>query len=346
MGHIVVIGGSAGGLEALKRILTGLETDLPAALFVVLHTAAEGPSMLPTLLRRYGSLPAEYAVDGEAIVEGRIYVAPQNHHLLVESQHVVVSRGPKENGFRPAVDPLFRTAAEAYGQKVIGVILSGGRNDGTAGLAAIKNHGGTAIVQQPEDASATGMPESAIRHVNVDHVASADEIPKLISDLVRDRDMKSTSTPKIRRARPDVAEVGRAALHSKQQHLGEPTPFICPECGGPLWEGKEGKLLRFRCHVGHVYTGEVLVEEQGDAIEQAMWTALRTLEEGAALRQRMAAHARQHGMAEIAHQYETQGAELEGQAGVVRRALVLDERTGEDEAAPSITARARRAVDK
>src|SRR5262245_23907549 len=258
---LMVIGGSVGALDALQRLLPGLAQDFRVAICVVIHTAAESPGFLAELVERMAGRPARYPFDGEAIRDGRIYVARPDHHLLVEDSKLRLTRGPRENGFRPAVDPLFRTAAQSYNGRTIGVILSGGRNDGTAGLAAIKASGGVAIAQHPEDALAPSMPQSAIRHVDVDFVLNATEIPRVVASLPA-RFRKKTARPQRGRERPDAAEVGSDALNAPGKPVRAPSAFVCPECGGALWEMEQRKLLRFRCHVGHVFTGETLVEQQ------------------------------------------------------------------------------------
>jgi len=340
---LMVIGGSAGALEALQRLLPGLAQEFRAPICVVIHSAAESPGLLPGLLERIAGRPTRYPIDGEAIQDGRIYVARPDHHLLIEDGRLRLTRGPRENGFRPAVDPLFRTAAKSYDGRTIGVILSGGRNDGTAGLAAIKTSGGVAIAQHPEDALAPSMPQSAIRHVDVDFVLNATEIPRVVANLPA-RLRKKTAGPQRGRKRPDAAEVGSDALNAPGKPVRPPTAFVCPECGGALWEMEQGKLLRFRCHVGHVFTGETLVEQQNGTIEHALWNALRTLEEAASLRERMADHARDARMDAIARDYDQQKKSFEEQAAVIRRVLVIDEKTPLEEAsAPRVAARARKA---
>jgi two-component system chemotaxis response regulator CheB len=326
---IIVIGGSAGALASLRKILRGLPADFPAALFVVIHIAPDSPSVLANVLSRAGPLPAQAARDGEPIMPRRVYVAPPDHHLLLNRGRVQVSRGPRENRFRPAVDPLFRTAAATYGARVIGIILSGGQDDGVLGLAQIKRRGGIAIVQDPAEAEASGMPESAIRQVDVDHVLRADDMSAVIGGLVRLPDEASVMT----RNQPmpinlsenghDAAEAGTDALRSGMLP-GPPSPFRCPECGGALWELQDGELVRFQCHVGHGFNGESLVAAQSDELEGALWTALRALKESAALRRRMAAHARARGMAAIAEAYEEQAQESEVRAQVIRGTLVGD----------------------
>jgi two-component system, chemotaxis family, protein-glutamate methylesterase/glutaminase len=300
---IVVIGGSAGAISALRTILAGLPVDYPAALFVVVHSSAEGPGMLPRVLSRSGPLPAEAASDGDVVRAGRIYVAPPDHHLLLERGHMRVTRGPRENRVRPAVDPLFRTAAMAHGPRVIGVILSGGQDDGVLGLSYIRKLGGVTVAQDPAEADAPGMPESAIRLGVVDHVLPAGRIAGILAELTGqpadEAPLSDTEAPR------DIALSGGSGLEIASQE-GPPSPFTCPECGGALWELREGELIRFQCHVGHSFGGDGLVTAQSAALEAALWSALRALEEAAALRRRMAGHARGRNMHAIAADYEEQ----------------------------------------
>jgi two-component system chemotaxis response regulator CheB len=320
---IIVLGGSAGALSAVRTILQQLPPDLPAALFVAIHTAPEGPGILHELLHRLGTLPADRAEDGEPIRPGRIYVAPPDHHLLVKPGCVQVTRGPRENGFRPAVDPLFRTAAAAYGSRVLGVLLSGGQYDGVQGLVHVKRAGGVAIVQHPEEADVPSMPQSAIRQVTVDHVLHAADMAAVISGLVgRPGEVDDMRPPD--RNRPDPAERGDDALRHGGLP-GSPSPFTCPECGGSLWERRNGELVQYECHLGHGYGAETLVAVQSDGVEKALWTALRALEESAALRRRMAGQARERGMARIAASYDDDAQVTETRAALIRRVLVNDE---------------------
>jgi len=324
---IVVIGGSAGALASLRKILRDLSPDFPAAIFVVIHLAPESPSVLAHVLTNAGRLPAEPAVDGALIRSGHIYVAPPDRHLILKPGQVRVTRGPRENRFRPAVDPLFRTAAAAYGPRVIGIILSGGQDDGVMGLSQIKRSGGIAIVQDPGEAEATGMPENAIRSIDVDHVLRAGDMVAVLSGLVggageeRHDSTGGGGTLVIGKAGYDPAESGTDALHSGALQ-GSPSPFTCPECGGALWEMRDGELVRFQCHVGHGFNGDSLMAAQSSELEAALWAALRALEESSVLRRRMADHARRRGMTAIAEAYEEHARESELRAGVVRGALV------------------------
>jgi len=289
---IVVIGASAGGVQALMEIVKGFPARLSAAVFVVIHTSSSSPGVLPEILSRAGPISAVQARDREPIMQGRIYVAPVDHHLLIRDGHVVVSRGPKENGFRPAVDPLFRTAAIAYRERVVGVILSGGLDDGTSGLLEVKRYGGVAIVQDPAEAVSPSMPQSAVTNVDVDHVVTLAQIPALIAELSGERAGKGARImPARRRNIPDIAEIGSENLEVPDP-ADPPSALTCPECGGALWEVQGQRVLRYRCHLGHGYTGEALGEQQVEKIENAMWIAMRTLEESAALRRSLAQRTR------------------------------------------------------
>lgn len=315
---IVVIGASAGGLSALLELVRGLPEDFPAAIFVVVHTSPDNPGILPQILRRAGSLPAVLAADHQAIAVGRIYVAPPDHHLILKYGHVRVTRGPRENGFRPAVDPMFRTAARAYGPRVIGVVLSGGLNDGTHGLSLIVAHGGLGVAQDPQDALIPSMPLSAIQNVEVARVLKAVDLAPALIEMVHEPIQEPA--PPMSSDNPDIAETGDSLrVHTPE---GAPAPYTCPECGGALWEVEEGSnLLRFRCHVGHAFTAEVLLSEQDANFDNALWRALRALEENAALSRRMAERADRAGMLDLARKYNTSSDEVEESARVIRNVL-------------------------
>jgi two-component system, chemotaxis family, protein-glutamate methylesterase/glutaminase len=319
---IVVVGASAGGVEALADLAASLPADLPAAVFVVLHVPSTGTSALPDILSRHGPLPAGHVKDGEPIENGRIYVAPPDHHVLLRSGHVHLARGPRENGHRPAVDPLFRSAARQYGSRVIGVVLSGALDDGTAGLNAIKTRGGLAIVQEPVDALYSGMPESAQAHVPVDHVEPAAAMGPLLARL--------TAEPagEVPHSAPDDMEVeveveGFSLEAIEGEHPGRPSGFSCPDCNGVLWEIQDGDLQRFRCRVGHAWSPESLLTQQSEGLEAALWIALRSLEERAALARRLAEPARRRGHTITAGRFEEQAAEAQQAARLIRN-LLLD----------------------
>jgi two-component system chemotaxis response regulator CheB len=314
---IVVIGASAGGLAVLCELVRGLPRRFPAAVFVAVHTSADNPGVLPQILARFGPLPVAFARDGERIEHGRIYVAPPDHHLLIERDRVRVTHGPKENGFRPAVDPLFRTAARSYGPRAVGLVLSGALNDGTHGLSQIVEAGGVALAQDPQEALIPSMPLSAIQNVEVRRVLRSAEIAAALADVVRE----SVEDPDCDAPKAPEAALDGASLQDAPPP-GAPSGYTCPECGGAMWEINErGRLLRYRCHVGHGFTAETLIARQGTDLEAAMWTALRALEEHIALCRRLAERAGERGLTGLAARYHRDADEGALRADVIRDAL-------------------------
>lgn len=319
---LVVIGASAGGVGSLQRVVEHIPAEFPAAILVALHLPDGIRSMLPQILARAGNLPASHAEDGEAFERGRIYIAPAGFHLTIQDGRMSVMRGAREHGHRPAIDPLFRSAAVAYGRRVIGVILSGLLHDGTVGLREIKRAGGLAIVQDPRDTEWPSMPQSALNHVKVDYSVPATQIGTLLQQVVMGRPRSQPAMPSNDDKMVNE-EVRELTMHrDERQHPGDPSPYSCPECGGVLWELKDGELLRFRCRVGHAYTSETLTTEQAVAVEHALWSALRALEEQAAVRRRMAERAKHQGRTASVERHEARAHELDEQARQVR-SLVL-----------------------
>lgn len=319
--NIVVIGASAGGVEALTQLVKVLPINLQAALFVVVHFPPGGVSVLPQILNRVGHLPAHHARDGEAIQLGHIYVAPPNFHLFVRPHQVRLNRGPRENGHRPAIDTLFRSAAQSYGLRVVGVILTGMLDDGTAGLAVVKARGGIAIVQDPEEAMFDSMPRSAIANVAVDQVLKLNEIAACLSQLSHNpiQGVEFMSDEIEREA--EIVAQNKAAME-RGERPGNASPLTCPDCGGVLWELEDGNLIRFRCHVGHAYSIESLLAEQATGVEQALWTAVRALEEKAALARRMAAQASQQQRLHSESRFQQQAEEIHQQASLIRQVIL------------------------
>jgi two-component system chemotaxis response regulator CheB len=327
-GHdIIVVGASAGGVEAISQLTRQLPADLPAAVFVVLHVPAHSPSHLPQILSRKGSLPALHPADGEVISHGRIYIARPDFHMLLEPGRVRLTRGPRENGHRPAVDPLFRTAARAFGPRVVGVILSGTLDDGAAGLAAIKQRGGLAIVQDPEEALYPGMPRSALEVVEIDHSlpvsAIAEVLVRLAHEPVASPDAPPSNGMEIE---SQMAAFNMDAIEDENRP-GQPSTFACPDCGGTLWELTEGDLIRFRCRVGHAWTANGLVAEQSNGIEMALWTALRALEERAALCIRVAERMGSRGLEASAARFRDQATDSKRRAAILRQVLITEPAT-------------------
>lgn len=325
---IIVVGASAGGVEPLIELVGGLPADLPAAVFVVLHVPPHSPSHLPEILSRRGPLPAAHAVDGEAIVPGRIYVAPPDRHLLVRDGYVELTHGPRENGSRPAVDALFRSAARAYGPRVMGVVLSGALGDGAMGLLIIAARGGVTVVQDPEDALFDSMPRTALRSTRIDYTLPSTQIPDLLARLTRgpaepvgigEKGWQTMSEiddewpPEIRR---DIT----AQAHGERKD--ETTIYTCPECGGTLWQINRNGLIQFNCHVGHTYAAEALLGQMSDEVEAALWVCVRMLVEKATLTRQMAQRLRASGQEAQATRLAEQAEANDRQGQLIRDTLL------------------------
>lgn len=299
---LVVVGTSAGGVEALQRLAADLPADFPAAVCVVQHVHAEGPGLLAPILDRAGPLPAAFPEDGDALQAGRIIVAPPDHHLLVKEGYVRVTRGPRENRCRPAIDPLLRSAAVAYGPRVVGVVLTGLLDDGASGLLAVQRCGGVTVVQDPDDAAYPDMPRSALQHVEADHVAPLRDLGGLLARLTQEPAVEAHDPPRDIRLEAEIAERAMSDIE-KQNEIGHPVPLSCPDCGGPLWEIDADEVRRYRCHVGHAYTGRSLLADQDEAAEEALWVALRTMEERARMLDSLSADERARGRERSARSY-------------------------------------------
>jgi two-component system chemotaxis response regulator CheB len=321
---IVVIGASAGGVQIIAELARKLPADLKAAVFVSIHVPANAPSGLPTILNREGPLLAVHAVDGEPIQTGRIYIAPPDRHLLIHPGTVRLGRGPRENGHRPAVDPLFRTAARAYGARVIGVILTGNLSDGTAGLIELKRAGGIAVVQEPTDAVFDGMPRSAIDSLpDIDYTVRSSDLADLLIELVAEAaPAPAKSRRDISPADPDLAEGGAGPLGTDEREEGHPSVYGCPDCGGVLWEKVDGQLLRYRCRVGHAFTPESLLDAQTNGLETALWAALRALSEMEQQARGLADRMQSRGHARLAERFIAQAEDAAQRASVIRLVLV------------------------
>jgi two-component system chemotaxis response regulator CheB len=343
-GHdLIVIGGSAGAVEALTMVVAGLPRDLQAAVCVVVHQPAYAPSRLPEILGRAGTLPVVAAQDGAPLLPGTIHVCvPDKHLLVVEapdgSSRLRLTNGPRENRSRPAVDPLFRSAALAYGPRVIAVVLSGALDDGTAGLWAVRDRGGVAVVQDPDSAAIGSMPRSALNEVGADHVALPHELGPLLGELTRlsvpsggggvmaaDADAE-----RLRELQREVALAGvDEHTHADSPRYGEPSRFSCPDCGGVLWDvsSRQGGPTRFRCDTGHAYSPANLAEAQIETVEAALWASLRALENGVELARVRAEGARRRGMDALADRFTVQLEAAQQHAAAVRELLRMDGRS-------------------
>jgi two-component system, chemotaxis family, protein-glutamate methylesterase/glutaminase len=277
--NIIVIGTSAGGLEALDQLVGQLPTDLPASIFIVQHMGPDnsGEPLLRRLSRHKAFQP-KLAENGDRITRGRIYIAPPDNHLLLKKEKVLVTKGARENRNRPGIDPLFRSAAVAHGGRVIGVVLTGMLDDGTAGLAAIQRCGGVTVVQDPRDAAYSGMPLSALDSGDVDFCVPLAEMGPLLTTLVSQAGAKSKAVPSDIRTEAVIAERVLSDV-SQVNGLGDQVPYNCPGCGGVLWEMDTSGEKRYRCHTGHSYTGPALLASQSEKIEEMLWISLRMFEE-------------------------------------------------------------------
>jgi two-component system chemotaxis response regulator CheB len=331
---VVVIGGSAGALPALEEVLARTPRELPAAVFVVVHIGASSPSHLAEILQRKATMPVSTAVDGEAYRAGYIYVGPPDQHLLLEDGRIRLSRGPKENRFRPALDALFRSAAVVAGPRAIAVVLSGVLDDGTAGAWWVKDRGGAVIVQHPDDAQFDPMPRSVLEHVGADHAVPASAIGPLLARLVTE---KQASEEAIAMASKElelevkIAAEGRA-LQLGVMDLGPISPYTCPECHGVLVQLKGGGIPRFRCHTGHAYSISTLLADVTAYIESSLWNALRAIEEASLLYAHEANALGEGPSGNVTRSLLAErSVQASAQAELVRQALDRHQRAGEDD---------------
>ncbi len=325
--RVVVIGASAGGVRPLEELVAGLAPGFPVPVLIVLHLSATHRSLLPQILLKAGPLHAVPAADGATLVPGRIYVAIADHHLLIHDGHVRVSKGPKENHFRPAVDVLFRSAAYHFGAGAIGVVMSGSLADGSSGLYAIKRLGGTAIIQDPEEAPYSSMPLSALRRVDVDHVLPATSIGLLLNDLAcAPTGPEPGDALDYRRAIKVELDVAAAdsAYERGIMEYAEPSAYSCPDCHGVLFRIREGNAHRFRCHTGHAYTTAALIEQCTESIEETLWQAVKTLQETSALLKEAATVVEQNGHGTAAEELLDKAAQIEQRLDGLR-AMALEQ---------------------
>jgi two-component system chemotaxis response regulator CheB len=321
---IVVIGTSAGGIEALLQLVRGFPSGFPASLFVVCHLPAGSRSVLPEILSRSGPLLATHPANGDHFSPGHIYIAPPDHHLMLgPDARIRLTRGARENNHRPAVDPLFRSAARYYGPRVIGIVLTGALYDGAAGLMAVRAGGGLAVVQDPGDAFIAAMPQNAAQIAGADHVVRLADLAPLLVELVQSPgslERRARSMDPIERL-PETVDLDMSR-QTRNDRRGEVSIFTCPECGGSLWQVNDSSLVRFRCHVGHAYDGEVLLCEQTEALEAALWTAVRTFKEKSVLASQMAHTELAAGNADAAARFEEQAGQAAQFGGLIQTMLL------------------------
>jgi two-component system chemotaxis response regulator CheB len=320
---IIVIGASAGGVDALRQVASGLPSDLHAAVFVVIHLLPEADSMLPAILARAGPLPAKHPKDGEKIQPGIVYVAPPNLHLILLDGHVRLSHGPRQNRHRPSVDTLFRSAAYSYGPRVIGAVLTGSLADGAAGLRSIQGRGGATIVQDPDEAQFPGMPRAALMMGANECLPLAEIAPRMVRLTAEEgpRGVPAASKELEMEIKHDQGD-----LTVDLDSIGKPSYFTCPECHGTLWEIPEGAGMRYRCRVGHGYSAEGLIEHMDETLEDSLWAATRSLMENAHLKERVANRLIEKGNDDIGESLRMQAAQTRRHAETIRRLVSANDR--------------------
>ncbi len=324
--NVVVIGASAGGMETLVRLLRNISNDISASIFIVQHVGRNSILQFDHILDQAGPLPVSFGKDGERFKPGHVYLAPPDHHLLISKQSIRITHGPRENRSRPAIDPLFRSAAVFHGTRAIGVVLTGTLDDGTAGLLAIKRCGGIAVVQDPSDALFSEMPDSALEYVNVDYSVDLDSMPDLLLRLSEEQAGPPVTPPNdlVREAMMAEAESGD---QPDTEALGHLSSFVCPECNGPLWRIDAESHERYRCHTGHAFTARALNDELMDVTERALWVALQNLESRIRMLERLAKDQRNLGRNYSGSMFADQANELRDHSQIIRNLLQQSDST-------------------
>jgi two-component system, chemotaxis family, protein-glutamate methylesterase/glutaminase len=314
---ILAIGTSAGGFEALRFLAGEFPQDFPASVLVVIHLSSQFRSALDAILTQSGPLPAKFAEDGETFKKSHIYIAPPERHLLVEAEQLRLGAGPRENNARPALDPLFRSAALCCGARAIGAVLTGSLGDGAAGLMALKQAGGITVVQDPSDAAFPEMPATALTRSNPDHVVGLAGMPALFEKLVRQPAGQPGRLPEGIKYEVNVARNGHGSM-SEMDRIGRRSVFACPDCHGVMWEIDEGELVRYRCHVGHAYSAEIMSLAIDENLTRALGSALRALDERIAVAEKLQRQASDAGRSRIAESWARKAREYEHEAKVIR----------------------------
>jgi len=318
---ILAIGTSAGGFEALRFLAREFSRDFPASVLVVIHLSSQFRSALDAVLTQAGPLPASFAVDGEKLEKSHIYIAPTERHMIVvDDGHLRLGSGPRENNSRPALDPMFRSAALCCGPRSVGAVLTGTLGDGAAGLQALKQSGGVTVVQDPSDAAFAEMPTTALIRSQPDHVVSLAGMPGLFEKLVREPAGEAVKAASSLQYEVNVAIGGRGSMNEMDQ-IGHRSVLACPDCHGIMWEINEGELVRYRCHVGHAYSAEIMSLALDENLKRAFGSALRALEERVALARKLQAQASESGRTLIADSWATKAVEFEAEARVIRDSI-------------------------
>ena len=319
MHNIIVIGSFCRRCGGLMLLVKSLPLQLSASIFIVLHTSPTSLGSLDRVLNRVDGNRALYARDGMKIESNKIYIAPPDRHMSLERERVRVTLGTKQNRVRPSIDQLFRSAAAAFGERVIGVVLTGYLDDGASGLVAIKRAGGIAIVQDPQDAEVPGMPREALARANPDYCVPLEEVPKLLTSLVQGSSNGNKGKMKNQKKRePKQHAAPRSQQPEESGDTRDLSALTCPDCHGAIWEVRDSDVLRFECRVGHTYSPGSMFDAQGDSVERALWAALKNLEEGVSLSRKLEEYSRERHREKAAEVYERQRKEKEQHAIVLR----------------------------
>ncbi|KAA3436879.1 chemotaxis protein CheB [Rufibacter hautae] len=324
---IIVIGTSAGGMAVLCELLQQLPPDLPASIFIVQHLARDSNSgVLVERLNKISKLTCLVGQHEQTIEQGKVYFVPQDNHMLLQKGRILITKGPRENLFRPAIDPLFRSAAAAYGPRVIGIVLTGMLQDGTVGMEMIKRSGGITLVQKPEDAEYPDMPQSVLTEIEVDYVVPVSEMGELLQELVFVPASSEADIPEDITYEASIAE--RLMLDTGEiedtELMGPRSPYSCPSCGGALWELNQGHVKHFRCHAGHAFTPEAYLNANVESIEETLWIALRMLEERRTMLSAMADQDRRKGHNHWSESQQERANELKVHIARIRHLLMAN----------------------
>jgi two-component system, chemotaxis family, protein-glutamate methylesterase/glutaminase len=317
---VLAIGTSAGGFEALRFLAGEFSHDFPASVVVVIHLSSQFRSELDAILTQAGPLPASFAVDGEKLERGHIYIAPAERHLIVESGHLRLGSGPRENNARPALDPLFRSAALCCGPRTVGAVLTGTLGDGAAGLSALKQSGGITVVQDPDDAAFAEMPTTALIRSQPDHVVGLAGMPALFEKLARQPAGQAVPPSSSLEYEVNIASGGRGSM-KEMDRIGRRSVLACPDCHGVMWEIDEGELVRYRCHVGHAYSAEIMSLALDENLKLAFGSALRALDERVALARKLEAQASTASRTRMAESWAAKAREFEEEARIIRDSI-------------------------
>jgi two-component system chemotaxis response regulator CheB len=329
--RIIVMGASAGGFEAFRKIIQDLPEDFVPPLFIVWHMSPDVRGILPQVFNRENKIYAAHAFNNEEIKSNRIYIAPPDHHMLIHDGRIQITHGPKENRFRPAIDPLFRSAAYAYTNRVVGVILTGALDDGTAGLWTVKHYGGVAIVQDPLDAEVSSMPESAMRKVPIDHSVALSKIAQLLLHISKQPLPEKTDVMKDEQTKKEIeVAAGASPLEKDVFNFGELTPFTCPECHGVLSRLQNDSIVRYRCHTGHAYSVNTLMAALTERIEDGLYNAIRGIDESIMLLNHLGDHYAEANQPKLAAVYFKKAKEAQERNHIVRKATLSHEQLNKE----------------